>query len=111
MSIRIFLEKRNVSVATVALIRTGLGVGAGNQAFEHKIATEYSELFFGLYPVSKSAFQFTVFFAIAPEMLMATNDFVGNLDLGSPNYSPIFFRFFGRKSLKKSMKKWVLNST
>ena len=44
VSIRIFLEKRNVSVATVALIRTGLGVGAGNQGFEHKIATEYSEL-------------------------------------------------------------------
>ena len=64
VSIRISLEKRNASVATVALIRTGLGGWAGNEALEYKIATEYSELFFGLYQVSKNTFQFVDLFSL-----------------------------------------------
>ena len=64
MNTRISLEKRNASVATVALIRTGLGGRAENEALEDKIATEYSELLFGLYQVSKNTFQFVDLFSL-----------------------------------------------
>ena len=45
---------------------SGLGWGgrAENEALEDKIATEYSELLFGLYQVSKNTFQFVDLFSL-----------------------------------------------